>query len=199
MGAPAAAAFLAVNTVGSLAQQRNAAKMAKQQAIYENAALEIDARRQRNEAAAADAADAQTAATERRQAAFEGDERRRLLARAQAAERAGFAGHGVSQDGSGGAVLRNLLDEHDRTQSEANLSLNDRLDAIRRSQDLRRRQLELGQLGIAQSQQWNLLSASSRQRNARLGMLQTLASAGKSAVSDFDIVDGKLVQTGRRS
>ena len=198
MGAPAAAAFLAVNTISSLAQQRNAAKLAKQQAAYENAALELDARKQRNEAQAADAADAQNAATEQRQAAFEGDERRQKLARTQAAERAGFAGRGVSQDGSGGAVLRSLLDEHDRVSAEADLSLNDRLEAIRRSRDLRRRQLELGQLGNAQSQQWNLLSASARQRNARLGMLQTVASAGKSAVSDFDIVNGELVTTAQR-
>lgn len=192
MAAQAAAAFLAANTITSLAQQRNAAKLAKQQAAYENAALEIEARRQRNEAQAADAEDAQTAAAEQRQTAFESEERRRRLARAQAAERAGFAGRGVSQDGSGAAVLRSLLDEHDRAQGEASSSLNDRLESIRRNRDLRRRGLELGEIGIAQSRRWNLLQASARQRNARLGMLQTLASAGKSAASDFEIKDGRL-------
>jgi hypothetical protein len=171
-------AFIAANAVGSLAQQRNAAKLAKQQAAYDNAALEIEARRQRNEAQAADAADAQTAVAEKRQADFESDERRRQLARAQASERAGFAGRGVSQDGSGGAVLRNLLEQHDREQAEADLSLNDRLEAVRRGRDLRRRQLELGQIGVAQNKQWNLLSASARQRDARLGMFRTAVNAG---------------------
>lgn len=194
MGAELAAAFLAANTLVGLAEQRNAARLARRRAEHENALLELEARRLRNEAEAADAQDAQNAAAEQRRAEFESEERRRRLARAQAAERASLAGRGLSQDGSGEALLRSLLEEHDREEAEAGASLNDRLESIRRTRELRRRQLELGELGLAQRRQWNLLEASARRRDARLGMLKTLAGAGSQAVDKFDIVDGRLVR-----
>jgi len=190
MAAQAAAAFMAVNTISSLARQRNAATMARRQAEHQNALLDLDLRRQQNEVQAQDQAAAQAEAQESRQAGFEGEERRRRLARAQAAERASLAGRGVSVEGSGEALLRSLFEEHDRQQAEASLSLGDRLANLRRGTALRQQQLELTRQGAAQRRQWNLLEASAARSNARLGMLDTISSAGSRAASTFEIRDG---------
>jgi hypothetical protein len=197
MGAPEAAAFMAVNTITSLAQQRNAATHARRQAEHQNRLIELDWRRQQTEAQAQDQAAAQAAAQESRQAGVESEERRRRLARAQAAERASLAGRGVSVQGSGEALLRSLFEEHDRQQQEAALSLSDRLANLRRGTDLRRRQLELSREGLTQRRQWNLLDAAAARSGARLGMLDTLASAGARAATTFEFKNGRFAIRGR--
>lgn len=190
--APVAAAFMAVNTLSSLARQRNAATHARRQAEHENELLALDYGRQQNEVRAQNEAAGQAEARDARQAGFESDERRRRLARAQAAERASLAGRGVGVEGSGEALLRSLFDEHDRQQREAALSLGDRIAELRRGTALRQQQLALARDGVARRRQWNLLEAANARSNARLGMLDTLSSAGQRAFTTFDIKGGEF-------